>query len=120
MIKQLNIQNYTTYFTLGNEASEKRRKRKIIIDISLRFLEKNNACISDDIDETVCYSQLLDFIDEKLKNVKFNLLEKVTQFLYEAISEYLDNVSILKRVEVTKPYPPVKNLANASFICSDW
>ncbi|MDR1982703.1 MAG: dihydroneopterin aldolase [Holosporaceae bacterium] len=120
MIKQLNITNYETYFVLGNNSSEKRKKRKVIINVSLRFPEKNDACNSDSVDDTVCYSQLLAFIDEKLQNAQFNLLERATQFLYEAISEYLNTPSILKRVEIMKPRPPVKNLLDASFICSDW
>jgi dihydroneopterin aldolase len=120
MIRQLNIIDYKTYFTLGNEDSEKFVKRRVIINISLRFLEKNNACISDNVDETVCYSQLLNFIDEKLENAKFNLLERAAQFLYEIISEYLNDASVLRRVEIIKSYPPVKNLQSASFICSDW
>jgi dihydroneopterin aldolase len=59
-------------------------------------------------------------VDEKLKNADFNLIEKAAQFLYDEISAYLNDETILKRVTVTKSSPPVENLENASFTCSDW
>jgi dihydroneopterin aldolase len=120
MIKQLDVSNYETYIILGNNDCEKLEKRKVIVDVSLRFLEKNDACSSDDLQETVCYSSLLNFVDEKLKDANFNLVEKASQFLYDEISKYLNDETILTRVKVTKPSPPVENLGSAAFVCSDW
>jgi dihydroneopterin aldolase len=120
MIRQLSISNYETYIFLGNDDEEKNAKRQIIIDVSLRFSQKNNACCSDNIDQTICYSKLIDFIEEKLHGASFNLIEKVAQFLYDEISEYLNDMSISKRIKVIKTSPPVKNLPSVSFTCSDW
>ncbi|MDR2724345.1 MAG: dihydroneopterin aldolase [Holosporaceae bacterium] len=120
MIKQLNITNYEMYVILGNDDSEKHKKRKVIINICLRFSKKNKACCADDIDETICYAKLINFLDTRLRNAKFNLLERMTQFLYDEISSYLGDSSILKRIEVIKTAPPIDNLGSASFICSDW
>ncbi|MDR1334100.1 MAG: dihydroneopterin aldolase [Holosporaceae bacterium] len=121
MIRQLNIFNYETYIIIGNDDSERKDRRKVIVDISLRFMNENSACLSDDIGETVCYADLVAFVQEKLQYTKFRLLERITQYLYDEISFYLrDQPDILKYVKITKVAPPVENLKNASFVCSDW
>lgn len=120
MYRQLNINNYKTYFVLGNNENEKTEKRKVIINISLRFSDRNASCYSDDLKDTVCYSGLLAFLESKLRNSRFNLIEKATQFIYEAICEYINDSDILKRVEIIKENPPVKDLSSASFVISDW
>ena len=120
MYRQLNINNYKTYFVLGNNENEKTAKREVIINISLRFSDRNASCYSDDLKDTVCYSELLTFLESKLRNSSFNLIEKATQFIYEAISEYTNDSGIQKRVEVVKENPPVKDLSSASFVISDW
>ncbi|MDR3186893.1 MAG: dihydroneopterin aldolase [Holosporaceae bacterium] len=119
-VRQLNINHHQTYFILGNEALEKLEKRRVIINVSLRFPEKNLACHSDNLADTVCCSELVELMEQKLKGRKFNLVERVAQFLYEEISIFLKNDDILKRVEVIKPAPPVKNVESVSFCCSDW
>jgi dihydroneopterin aldolase len=124
MLKQLNITGYEIFVTIGNEDFERREKQKIIIDVRLRFAGKNGACGSDDLSETVCYAALVDFIRKKLKDTEFHLMERLTQFLYDEITEYLKkklpDVIVLTYVEVIKAAPPVENLKNASFICADW
>jgi dihydroneopterin aldolase len=119
MIKQLNITGYETCVILGNEDFERREKCRVMIDVSLRFSEENEACKSDNLDDTVCYSNLVIFIEEKLECTEFYLLERITRFLYDEISKNLGS-NVLKYVKVTKIAPPVENLESASFICSDW
>ncbi|MDR1560827.1 MAG: dihydroneopterin aldolase [Holosporaceae bacterium] len=120
MIRQLNVGSYKAFLILGNNEAEKSVKRSVIINISLRFLDEVVACGNDEIADAVCYFDLIKFIDNKLENKKFNLLERAVQFLYDEISGYLSNNNILKRIEIIKINPPVKNLGKASFICSDW
>ncbi|MDR2645566.1 MAG: dihydroneopterin aldolase [Holosporaceae bacterium] len=119
MIRQLNIANYETYVILGNDPVEKLEKRNVNVHISLRFSQNNIACRTDNIENTICYAALVNFLDDKLRNAEFNLIEKMAQFLYDEISAYLNNASILKHVQVTK-VAPVKNLGSASFVCADW
>jgi dihydroneopterin aldolase len=119
MIRQLDIRDYEVYAILGNDAEEKLKKRKVNICISLRFSKKNIACRTDNIENTICYVALVNFLDDKLQNAEFNLIEKMAQFLYDEISAYLNDASILKYVQVTK-VAPIKNLGSASFICADW
>lgn len=120
MYKQLNINNYRTYFILGNNEDEKTAKREVIINISLRFLRNNASCSSDNLKDTVCYGGLLAFLDSKLHDSQFNLVEKAAQFVYDTICEYVKNDEIQIRIELIKENPPVKGLSSASFIISDW
>jgi FolB domain-containing protein len=126
----LNINNYEAFFVLGADPEEKLAPRRVVINISIRFLAdadadaNANACNYDDIKDTVCYRSLLSFLDKKLEGAGFNLLEKATQYLYDALVEYLKlnwNQVFSCRVEVMKPSPlPHRPLESASFICSDW
>ncbi|GHT93759.1 dihydroneopterin aldolase [Alphaproteobacteria bacterium] len=121
MIRQLNINNYETYLALGNDEHERRKWRPVVININLRFPDDFSACGDDNIEGTVCYYSLLDFIDKKLGNEEFRLIERVAEYVYEAVSEYVGCSNVLKRVEVIKPRPiSDKNLGSSSFICSDW
>jgi dihydroneopterin aldolase len=119
LIRQLDI-SWETNIILGNENFEKYKKRKILIDISLRFPEKNIACSSDNIDDAVCYAKLSSFLNERLEKTEFNLLERAARFVYDEISSYLNDATILKSVRIVKPAPPATDLKSASFSCSDW
>ncbi|MBQ7674248.1 MAG: dihydroneopterin aldolase [Alphaproteobacteria bacterium] len=91
MYKQLNITGYKTYVILGNNPEERAEKRPITINVSLRFLQDNMACNSDDLSNTICYSSLLNFLEKKLENASFKLIEKAAQFIYDSITEYLND-----------------------------
>lgn len=122
MYRQLNINNYETNFILGNNEDEKIEKRRVLISISLRFSEENASCRSDNLADTVCYASLLEFIEAKLQNASFNLIERAAGFIYEAIGEYLKDKTnhVQRRVEVTKIAPPVAGLESASFVVGEW
>lgn len=120
MYRQLNINNYKTRFILGNNEDEKAAKRKVIINISLRFLNKNASCSSDNLNDTICYSSLLAFLDSKLYDSRFNLIERAAQFIYEEICNYVNTPDIQKRVEIIKENPLKQDLASTSFVISDW
>ena len=124
MYTQLNINNFEMYFVLGNNPEEKLEKRKVVINIAIRFSDlKIDACDSDNLADTVDYSDLLKFISQKLQSAQFNLVEKACGFLYGIVSDYVKeqySEKFLLRVEVIKPRPSSKNLESASFVCSDW
>ena len=91
MQTQLNINNFETYFILGNNPEEKNEKRKVILNVSILF--KNSiivkACENDELKDTICYSTLLKYISGKLESAQFNLIERATQFLYGLIKDYV-------------------------------
>lgn len=130
-VYQLDITNHLSCFVLGSNPEEWSEKRRVIVNISLRFQLPNIACSTDKLSDTVCYAGLLRFLDLKLENARFDLIEKATQFVYEVVEEYIsENVAvlypgkILKKIEVIKTDPFCRKncdfLESASFLISDW
>lgn len=120
MVRQLNINGYKIYIILGNNEYERHNKRPVVLNIGLRFLD-SAAENHDDLKNTVCYDSLLNFLDKKLENTQFRLIEGVAEYIYDAISNYVKSENVLKRVEIIKPYPLLEDkLESSSFICSDW
>ena len=123
MYKQLNINKYMVNIILGNNEDERINKRPVIINISIRFLNENRACDNDELNQTICYATLLDFLKKQLEKTNFKLIEKVTQFIYDKINEYVKEnriSNIQLRVELIKTNPPAEGLESAAFIISDW
>jgi FolB domain-containing protein len=121
MIRQLNINSYKTHIILGNNDYERYSKRPVVLNICLRFSDDDVKKDPDDLENTVCYDSLLHFIDKKLENTGFKLIEGVAKYVYDIVSEYIKIGNVLKRVEIIKPCPLGKNnLESSSFIYSDW
>ena len=127
MYTELKINNFETCFILGNNPEEKIAKRKVILNIIIRFPDQTlRACSTDDLSNTISYSGLLKYINKKSENANFNLIEKAAKFIYDITLDYIkssldtDPEKIMLHVEVIKPNPPVKNLESASFVCSDF
>jgi dihydroneopterin aldolase len=112
---------------LGNNADEQNRRRRVLINVAVRIPDGVcQACVSDQLDQTICYAGIADFIDDIFATRKFNLLEKATQFLYDALSTYLHQriggkkQCLQQRVEILKPSSFRDRPGDASFMCSDW
>lgn len=124
MYEQLNINNYRIYFVLGNNENEKLEKREVIVNISLRFLNENLSCKSDNLKDTICYEAFLKFLELKLRELNVNLIEKAARLVYDAVGAYAGSSGvrnkIQRRIEIVKQNPLVKNLESASFVISDW
>ena len=146
MYSQLNINGYHSRFILGNNPEEKIEKTEVIINISFRFICENRSCETDNLEDTICYAELLKFIDRKLLNARFNLIEKAASFVFESLEEYLEQhhskleanrpQKTLKKVEIIKLKPDIcccppeqrakvpnefqAYLESASFVISDW
>lgn len=133
--QQLNLVNHTVYFILGHNSDEKFEKRKVILNISIRFQIPNISSKTDSLSDTICYADFLKFLDSNLENKEFNLIERAAQFVYEMTEKYISEkcliepTAVLKKIEVIKPYPfhqspdlqissPI--LAEASYVISDW
>ncbi len=120
MIRELKIKQLCLSFVLGNNECEKLQEIEAFFDITLRFSD-NIACQSDNLADTVCYSNLIKFLVSAFEGKDFNLIESACMFAYNQIDNYLGkNTHLLKRVELFKPAFARKNLEGAAFVCSDW
>ena len=101
---ELKIIGHRNMAFLGLYEYEQRSKREIIINIIITFDTLPTACISDNIEDTICYDSIINIIDEILSSMHFKLIEHITHYIYNKLSIYLKNYANLS-VEVIKPNP---------------
>jgi dihydroneopterin aldolase len=123
---ELRFERYRTCAILGVDPYERRQPREIFVTVILRWTTCPRACENDNLEETLCYATLARAIDGALQGHTFLLLERLTGFLYDQIRSFVTSTEktwggdVRLSVKVTKPYPPVRGLPEASFTCSDW
>lgn len=98
---------------LGVTEEERKVKQTIIIDIIFYFDSMPNACLTDNIDETICYFTVFSLIEKYLENKEFKLIEFLC---YEIHKLVIDNFVMAKylKVAITKKYPPIKDKLNSA------
>jgi len=103
--------------SLGWPTDERINKQMIWLDITLHFPSEPLGCITDLLDDTICYDALTQHIQEKIADKHFRLIEFLAKELYQIIKNYLPNISI--DICVTKK-PNIKGLTNGvSFYYGD-
>lgn len=98
---------------LGCENEERFYPQLVSFDIEIGFNFPPLGAFTDEIKDTLCYLELVQFIEDHCKNRSFNLVEHLTQTIYELIlkfaSPYSDLVSHIK-IKTHKKSPPVRNV----------
>lgn len=114
---ELKISNYKTFIFLGYYEWEQQKKRPVILDIHILFKEPPSGCFNDQLQDTVCYSCLIQKIEQTIGDKRFKLIEHVAQIIFSTIKSVVqDSCTIF--VEVSKT-APIKNLGKASFKISE-
>lgn len=90
---------------LGWPDIERQHEQIVLLDIDIYFLEPPKGCVSDHLDDTMCYSSLINEIREKTAPKKFHLVEHLAYDIYALIKPKLPeksrvNVRITKHPEV--------------------
>lgn len=94
---------------LGWSESERLQKKQIVvIDIKLDFLQPPQACITDNLADTICYDKLISEIETAIYPRKFLLLEHLGHEVYKTIKNNL-NTQALIAIKVMKK-PAIANL----------
>jgi len=78
---------------LGWTNNERAEKQIVLLDIDMYFVQPPRACISDQLDDTVCYSALITNINQHLLNKTFHLIEFLTSELYRFIKQQIPHPS---------------------------
>ncbi|MDB2414796.1 dihydroneopterin aldolase [Rickettsiales bacterium] len=94
---------------------EDERKTPQDMDISFKFFYKNppKACQSDDINDTICYDNVIKIIKNCCCNKTYKLLEYTAYQLYKAIrEETAEDIKIWIRVE--KCNPPIDEVMGST------
>lgn len=100
IIKGLNIFAYH-----GVNPEEKQDGQNFIVDIDA-YADLEQACLSDDLSQTVSYAKIIKTVKKVMLEDKYDLLERALQRIAEQI---LEEYPLIKEVSVTlkKPEAPI-------------
>ncbi|MEO5970377.1 MAG: dihydroneopterin aldolase [Bdellovibrionia bacterium] len=105
---------------LGCGEAERQVPQYVSFDAEVRFKQPPKGCLTDRLEETVCYAEMSEKIRALCEQNEFHLIEKLGWDVYSAIKEILPAATELK-IRVTKEKPPVPDLHGGSvFVLGDW
>jgi 7,8-dihydroneopterin aldolase/epimerase/oxygenase len=104
----LTINGLQLFVFLGVYPEEKVKPQCVSLDIKVEFIEPPKACSTDQLADTYCYHQLIDFIKEMVAKRKFQLIEYLTAELHSLLKSYFPASSKIL-LKLTKK-PPVSDL----------
>ena len=101
------IKNLKIYAYHGVNEAEKQNGQIFLIDVKLKFKSLSNACLSDDINDTISYSKIIKTVSKVATENKYNLLETLAEKIASTI---LNEYSLAQKVSVCvkKPMAPIK------------
>ena len=101
IIKDLNIYAYH-----GVNPEEKIEGQSFVLDIECK-IDLSKPCITDDVNDTVSYAQIIKLIKKVFVAEKYDLIEKAAQVVADAVLGEFPAISKIK-VLLKKPDAPVK------------
>ena len=101
---------------LGWGSEERSKTQAVDLDVWVRFPEIPLACTTDELDQTVCYSQLAGAAQGVVRERSFRLVEALAYELFAALRTRLPGGSELW-IQVKKVNPPVSGLKGGASIC---
>jgi 7,8-dihydroneopterin aldolase/epimerase/oxygenase len=72
---------------LGWPAEERAQLQTVSVDIEIEFATALQACVSDNLDDTFCYNELIQTLEKKIAAREFHLLEHLAFELYQAVKQ---------------------------------
>lgn len=105
---------------LGWGEEERKTPQFVFFDIQLRFPALPKGCITDELNETVCYGEMSGVVRQICQQGEFRLIEHLGYRVYSAVKEFIPPRHLLW-VKITKEKPPVPELLDGStFSLGDW
>jgi dihydroneopterin aldolase len=109
------IHHLELYVHLGWQEAERAQAQGVALDIDIHFAAPPAACVSDRLDDTLCYSQLIQTIREYVANKQYQLLEHFGFDLYQLIKKHMPEGAELK-IALTK-HPHIEGLTGGVSFC---
>lgn len=98
---------------LGATEDERNIPQKVFIFLTLFFPEAPKACISDNLDDTICYHKLCTAIQTYCTEKHFNMIEHLGYQIYTVARELI--LSPIKiHIKVEKCNPPIEYLLGSA------
>ena len=109
---EMKIQKLRLMVHLGVPAPERVETQPVDIDVVLEFSTLPGGCLSDSIDETICYGTLADEFRKEIAGKEYKLIEKLAHDLFAVTKRMVSSLREVSRVEVAvvKVNAPVEGL----------
>ena len=104
----LHINGLQLQVYLGWPDQERLKMQTVFLSLIIQFANPPKACETDHLEDTICYSTLVEFIQEKINSKKFHLIEHLCFEIYHLIKPLLSASSSLS-LSITK-YPDLPAL----------
>lgn len=105
----LTIRGLVLHVKLGWPDKERLLEQDVRLDVNIRFPEPPKACVSDNLDDTLCYSLLIKHLRASIANKHWHLIEHLSHEIYHIIKSKLPKQSSLS-VRITKK-PNIEGLS---------
>ena len=102
----LRLRDICLMMRIGHLAIERETAQAISLDVSIDFHQPPIACDSDQLNDTVCYDQLITGIQLLCETSHFQLLEHCAATLYAHVKAQLSDKDAVM-IGVTKCHPPI-------------
>lgn len=121
MYSQLELEDIGLDVKLGYSEKERSVSQRILVQIIFRFEEIPSVCVTDHLQDTLCYATLVDELQRFCNNHSFKLIEALGYQLYQFIKKklsltHLKSTAVFLRVIKN---PPLSALKQAIFSISD-
>ena len=97
-ISNISVQQLELEVFLGVPEEENSLLQKIWLDFDIHFSNLSKACISDNIDDTICYDNLVNLIAQFCSGKKFHLIEHLGYKIYHLLKESTQNLPITIKI----------------------
>lgn len=93
------------WVSLGCSEAERATAQPVDMELKILFFEELPGCVSDELDEVICYKTVTEQIIFALEGRSFHLLEALTRHVFAKVKEHLQrrvSINALVEVAVTK------------------
>ncbi len=106
---RLTVHDYSLLCHLGCSAAERAQKQEVRVSLQIDFAEKPQACVTDNLSDTVCYDQLCRLILKTTQTVEFQTIEHLAHKLHENLRASLKR-ALKWNLSLHKVSPPIDGL----------
>ena len=94
---------------IGIKIKERTRIQLVEIDLTLTFATPPKGCVSDRLEDALCYAGLVDQIVSMTRRKHYCLIEHLSHDIYKSLNEQLGTKAKVA-IKTTKLTPPVPNI----------
>ncbi len=111
----LKLESLPFHVFLGCFAPERTQRQCVLLDFTLSFAKPPLGCITDNLDDTICYDSLIKKLTLELEEREFHLVEHLGYTIYSCLKQNLPegielNLTLKKDLSVV-------NLVGTAIFC---